>query len=273
MKIGIAPIPTGTSVDIAILAQTVEEIGFESLWVPDQPVLPVDTEVTIPRDWGNIVEPLIALSRASAVTTQLKLGTAIVVVPERSPILLAKEVATLDMYSRGRLVLGVGVGSLKEEAAILGSDFPRRWSQTRESILAMKELWTTEKSEFHGAYYDFPPVYLFPSPSRQPHPPVLLGGNSEKVFSRIVEWGDGWIPIDVSPERIRQGRTEITKLAESKGQDPKSFHISVVGVSPEKEEIDKYEKAGADRVILSLPELNQEDTLSYLQRISKVVLR
>ena len=201
MKIGISTIATDASVDMIVLARRIEELGFESLWLPDQPVLPVDTEKPIPREWGDMVDPLISLSRASAVTSELMLGTAVLVVTERNPVMLAKEVATLDMHSRGRFLFGVGVGSIEEEAMILGSDFPHRWTQAHEAVLAMKELWTKEVSEFHGRYYDFPPVYCFPKPVSQPHPPVILGGYASNVFKRIIAWGDGWIPSVLHPIR------------------------------------------------------------------------
>ena len=201
MKIGISTIATDASVDMIVLARRIEELGFESLWLPDQPVLPVDTEKPIPREWGDMVDPLISLSRASAVTSELMLGTAVLVVTERNPVMLAKEVATLDMHSRGRFLFGVGVGSIEEEAMILGSDFPHRWTQAHEAVLAMKELWTKEVSEFHGRYYDFPPVYCFPKPVSQLHPPVILGGYASNVFKRIIAWGDGWIPSVLHPIR------------------------------------------------------------------------
>ena len=149
-------------------------MGFDSIWVPEQHTLPVEVEKPVPRLWGDIVDPFIALARASAATTTLKLGTAVIVVPARNPITLAKEVATLDMYSRGRVLFGIGVGGLREEGEILGVDFDRRWTHGKEVVEALKELWTKEKSEYHGTYYNFPSVYCFPTPASKPHPPVIL---------------------------------------------------------------------------------------------------
>ena len=129
----------------------------------------------IPRVYADIVDPFIALARASAVTSTIKLGTGICLVPERNPLLLAKEVATLDMYSDGRFLFGIGAGWHREETEIMGGDFSHRWTQTREAILAMKELWTKVESEYHGEYYDFPPVYSFPRPSSARIPVSLVG--------------------------------------------------------------------------------------------------
>ncbi len=273
MHIGIGTIPTAASIDAADLGKRAEELGFESIWAPEQPILPVHTKNPVPREWGDIVDPFIMLARASAATSTLRLGTAVCVVTERNPLSLAKEVATLDMYSCGRVLLGVGTGSLEEEAQMLGSDFPHRWTQAREAVAAMKELWTKEESEFHGRYYDFPPVYCFPKPAQQPHPPILLGGNAPNVFKRIVAYGDGWIPIDVTLERVKEGRAVLDKLAEAAGRDPASIGISVVGLPADHDVIERFAAAGAERAIVSLPTAGKKESFTQLERIARAVLR
>jgi len=280
MDIGISTFPTDYSIDIAKLAQRAEEYGFESLWVPEHSILPVNTESPwpgspdgkIPKVYADIVDPFIALSRASAVTTKLKLGTGICLVPERNPLLLAKEVATLDMYSQGRFLFGIGAGWLREETEIMGGDFAHRWSQTRESILAMKELWTTVGSEYHGKYYDFPPVYSFPRSVQKPHPPVFLGGMAKNVFKRIIDYGDGWMPNRVVPEDVQKGRATLDELAEAAGRDPKSIIVSVFGQQPDADLLMGFEEAGADRVMIRVETANEEDTLKNLHSIAETVL-
>ena len=280
MDIGISTFPTDYSIDIAKLAQRAEEYGFESLWVPEHSILPVNTESPwpgspdgkIPKVYADIVDPFIALSRASAVTTKLKLGTGICLVPERNPLLLAKEVATLDMYSQGRFLFGIGAGWLREETEIMGGDFAHRWSQTREAILAMKELWTTVGSEYHGKYYDFPPVYSFPRSVQKPHPPVFLGGMAKNVFKRIIDYGDGWMPNRVVPEDVQKGRATLDELAEAAGRDPKSIIISVFGQQPDADLLKGFEEAGANRVMIRVETANEEDTLKNLDSIAETVL-
>jgi len=280
MDIGISTFPTDYSIDIAKLAQRAEEYGFESLWVPEHSILPVNTESPwpgspdgkIPKVYADIVDPFIALSRASAVTTKLKLGTGICLVPERNPLLLAKEVATLDMYSQGRFLFGIGAGWLREETEIMGGDLAHRWSQTRESILAMKELWTTVGSEYHGKYYDFPPVYSFPRSVQKPHPPVFLGGMAKNVFKRIIDYGDGWMPNRVVPEDVQKGRATLDELAEAAGRDPKSIIVSVFGQQPDADLLKGFEEAGADRVMIRVETANEEDTLKNLHSIAETVL-
>ena len=186
MEIGILTLNTSESADAAVIGRRAEELGFHSLWVPEHAVVPVHTGESVPELYRHFPDPFVTLSRVSAVTDRLKLGTAVCLVPEHHPLILAKQVASLDMYSGGRFVFGVGSGWLREESEILGVDFRRRWTQTMEAIRAMKELWTGETSEFHGDYYDFPPVYHYPKPVSRPGPPVLLGSRSPKVFERIV---------------------------------------------------------------------------------------
>ena len=172
MKIGIFSFETGYSLDTAVLAKRAEELGFESFWVPEHAVIPVKTarpfagspDGIIPDHYAQIVDPFVALARASAVTQTIKLGTGVCLVPERNPLLLAKEIATLDHFSGGRFIFGIGAGWLQEETEIMGGNFPHRWTQTRDAILAMKELWTKDEAEYHGEYYDFP--LSGPSPSR-----------------------------------------------------------------------------------------------------------
>ena len=136
----------------------------------------------------------------------------------------------------------------------------------------MKALWTNEVSEFHGRYYDFPPLYCFPKPAQQPHPPVLLGGKARNVFKRIVAWGDGWIPIDVTPQEIEAGRATLDRLARVAGRDHTALTISVVGVSAERQVIEQYARAGADRVIVGLEAAGETESLAELERTAAAVL-
>ena len=280
MNIGISTFPTDYSVDIAILAKRAEEIGFESLWVPEHPILPVNasspwpgsSDGVIPKVYADIVDPFVALGRASAVTTTMKLGTGICLVPERNPLLLAKEVATLDMYSGGRFLFGIGAGWHKEETEIMGGDFPHRWTQTKESVLAMKSLWTDVESEYHGDYYDFPPVYSFPRPTQRPHPPVYLGGMARNVFRRVVEWGDGWMPNRVTPDDISAGREKMNRLASDAGRDPSSINISVFGQPADRDLVSALFDAGADRVMIRVETADQDATFAQLDQIAEAVL-
>ena len=275
MRIAFSSIITGESLDVAVLAKTAEGLGYDSFWVGEHPIFPVvnTAEETspygdIPPAMAGMVDAFVALARASGVTQRLKLGTAVLIIPEHNPLRLAKEVATLDHYSGGRVIFGVGAGWLNEETQIMGGDIDHRWGQTRESVLAMKELWTKDEAEFHGKFYDFPAVRSSPKPSQKPHPPVLFGGNTPNVFKRIISLGDGWIPTRVTPEEIKSGREELTEMAVWAGRDPNSLDITIFGVPGEADAIRAYEEAGADRVIVRLPNSVGEAAVAHLEAMA-----
>ena len=271
-NIGITTFPTDYSIDIAVLASKAEETGFDSLWVAEHPVLPVGSETpwpgpggVIPKKYADVADPFVALGRASAVTENLLLGTGICLVPERNPLLLAKEVATLDMYTKGRFLFGIGAGWLEEETDIMGGDFSHRWTQTRESVMAMKELWTTVESEYHGKYYDFPPVYSFPRPVRKHPPPIYLGGHAKNVFKRIVSWGDAWMPNRITPDGIENGKNQLKALCDESGRDVSSIGITVYGATPDPSVVNELFSAGAERVVLTIDSVGEPEALAQLE--------
>jgi probable F420-dependent oxidoreductase len=282
MNVGISvPLPA-YHVDVAMMARKAEELGFESFWCAEHPIIPVHTtsrfpgsaDGIIPESYSHFVDPFVALGRASGVTTTIKLATGIILVPERNPLLLAKEIATLDRLSGGRFLFGIGTGWLREETEIMGGNFDHRWSQAREAILAMKELWTKEEAEFHGTYYKFPPVKSYPKPLQKPHPPVILGGLATNVLRRIVAWGDGWLPNHVTPEQVRESRATLDTLAKEAGRDPASLSISVYGQPADRDLITRFFQAGADRVVVRPPTAKSESEMAAeLERLAAAVLR
>jgi len=281
MNVGISvPLPAYW-VDPGAMAKKAEELGFESFWCAEHPFIPVKTtsrfpgaaDGVIPEAYAHFVDPFVALARASGMTTRIKLATGIVLVPERHPLLLAKEVSTLDLFSGGRFLFGIGAGWLKEETELLGGDFAHRWTQTRESVLAMKELWTKPEAEFHGKYYDFPPVKSNPKPAQRPHPPVLLGGAAKNVLERVVAWGDGWLPNRITPDQLRDSRATLDRLAKDAGRDPGKLTISVHGQPADRGLITRLHEAGATRVIVRPdPVKTDAEMAAQLARIAEAVL-
>jgi probable F420-dependent oxidoreductase len=282
MNIGISvPLPAYL-VDVGFMARKAEELGFESFFCAEHPFIPVHSKSrfpgsedgVIPEAYSHFVDPFVALARASGTTSRIKLGTGIVLVPERHPLLLAKEVSTLDLFSGGRFLFGIGAGWLREETEIMGGDFDHRWTQTRESILAMKELWTKTEAEFHGKYYDFPPVRSYPKPAQKPYPPVLLGGGAKKVLERVVAWGDGWLPNHITPDQLRESRATLDRLARDAGRDPSAITITVHGQPADRDMIKRFLDAGANRVLVRPPTVKTEAEMgAALTRIAETVLR
>lgn len=155
----------------------------------------------------------------------------------------------------------------------MGGDFEHRWTQTRDAIMAMKALWATDEAEYHGRYYDFPPVRSFPKPAQKPHPPIVLGSiTSRQVFQRIVAWGDGWMPVGVSLEEMKRGREALNQLAAQAGRDPRSIQIVAFFAPPDPEALQAFEEAGADAALVALETAGEKEALATLEEIAQKVL-
>lgn len=283
MSVGVVvPLPAYT-IDPAFIAKKAEELGFEALWYHDHPILPVhsaspfpSTGGEIPWTYGHFTEPYMALAMASAVTTKIKLATGITLVPERNPLILAKEISVLDRHSNGRFIFGVGTGWNREETTIMGGDFDHRWSQTREALAVLKELWTKEEPEFHGRYYDFPPVYSYPKPVQKPYPPILIGGNAPNVLQRVARHADGWMPVNPSPVEVERSRKILDTLAAEQGRDPASLIIAPFGlpVGATRNEVDSLLNAGAERVSVWPEHCDTEKEMGdQLERMAEALVR
>ena len=280
MEIGITMFVTQSSIHVSDLARYCEDFGFESLWLPEHSVIPVQTtspwggaaDGTIPDWYYECTDPFVSLAHASAVTENLKLGTGICLVPERNPIVLAKEIATLDHYSNGRFLFGIGSGWLKEETELFGVKFADRVNVMYESIQAMKQLWTQEESEYNGQFINFPPVISRPKPVQKPHPPIYVGGKAKKVFQRVVDWGDGWMPNRISPDEVAKGRQEIDRIAMEQSKNPADFSVSVFGQPPDKELLKAFEESGADRVMIRFEGSSHSEVLRALENIATDIL-
>ncbi len=291
MDIGIALLMTQHDFNTIDLARLVEDVGFESLWAPEHGIIPVDFKVDpplgqqggVPRFYteggiNHIVDPLIFLAGAATVTKKIKLGTGICLVPERNPIRLAKEVATLDQISGGRFLFGVGAGWLRGESEILGVDFPHRWKQTREYVNVMKELWTTDITEFHGEYIDFPPLVCSPKPVQKPHPPIFVGGELESAARRIANYGDGWLPRARNtsqyqdPDKLSGARKHIEGMMTARDRDASNFNITMWDALPDREMTRRFAAAGANRVVHMLNTTDEKSAREAIERVAEAVL-
>ncbi len=280
MKIGSSMGATEELGDFGVVARKIEELGFDSVWLSEHPVIPVHhnskypgtPDGSIPERMTRGVNPLIALARASSTTENLGLGTGVNLVTEHNPLDLGKQISTLDFYSGGRFMFGVGTGWFREESEIMGADFDHRWTQAREYVLAMKELWTKAEAEFHGRYVDFPPVYCYPKPAQKPHPPVYLGGNAKNVLQRVVRWAEGWIPIGIQPDDVKAARATIAELCDSAERDPDSIGITVHSQPPDKDLVKRFEEAGAERVLIRAGAADQEGAMNELEELAAQVL-
>ena len=271
MKFGVIMFPTDYAIGPAELARAVEERGFESLFFPEHTHIPTSRRTPwpggaeLPRDYSHTLDPFVALAAAAAVTESLRIGTGICLVVERDPITLAKEVASLDFLSGGRFLFGIGGGWNLEEMENHGTDPAQRWKVLRERILAMKAIWTQDEAEFHGRFVNFDSIWSWPKPVQEPHPPILVGGDGPHTLQRVVEYGDGWMPIPgLGQAPLSERIAELSRLAAEVGRGP--IPVSVYGTLPRPEVIQHYAEAGVERCIFWLPSAPAEEVLSFLDR-------
>ncbi len=220
----------------------------------------------LPKKYSHTHDPFVALSFAVAATKKLLVGTGICLIPERDPIVTAKCVASLDRLSGGRFVFGIGGGWNVEEMENHGARYETRFKMMRERILAMKALWTQEEASFHGEFVDFGPSWSWPKPAQRPHPPILLGGETDYSLRRIVEYCDGWIPRPVGDFTAKGAVERLRRMAETKGRDPKSLMISVFRAPADKAALAEYRTAGIDEALLEIPDSSREEILQLLDR-------
>jgi probable F420-dependent oxidoreductase len=284
MKIGMlclctAGAGTDDTADPVTLARKCERLGFDSFFLSEHPVFPVDVRTphpvlpTIPESYAYFPDPFVCLAMVAQATTRLKVGAGVILVPERDPIVTAKEVASLDHYCGGRFIFGVGAGWVREETLIMGVDFEKRWLITCEYIRAMKELWTNDGATFEGKWCSFPPVRSYPKPRQKPHPPILIGAQGNRALGNVIAVGDGWMPVNYTPAQLAGYLDRLRNMCAAAGRDFNSIEITIMR-PPEGDPrrlVREYEAAGAHRILLtsdglSLSPLAAEHELETLVR-------
>jgi probable F420-dependent oxidoreductase len=287
MDVGLLLIATAHTGDLPALARRAEEVGFESLWIPDHPVIPIKTTTPfpfasgLPEHYGRWVDPFVALTVAAAATTRLKLATGICLLPERQPLLTAKVVASLDYYSRGRVILGVGAGWLKEETEAMGTAFRSRWRRLRETVEALRVLWRESEATYEGELVRFPAVRCDPKPVQPGGPPILLGGHGPKVYPRLARTYDGWCPIIDDPSSFAREVAKLRTVLQGAGRDPAAFQLSPFvdprGGSLSIDVLKAYRDAGASRVVLfsqaAAAEMADGQAAAWIERTAPIVER
>jgi probable F420-dependent oxidoreductase len=272
MLVGAFYFPTDYGINIGELAGALEERGFESLFVCEHTHIPVSRRTPfpgggdLPKRYKHTHDPFVALSFAAAATQRLKLGTGIALMPQRDPIITAKSVASLDQLSNGRFLFALGGGWNVEEMENHGAHYQSRFKLLRERVLAMKALWSQEKAEFHGEFVNFDPVWLYPKPKQQPHPPIYLGGETDHTVRRVVEFCDGWFPRARGDWEPKSAVARLRKAAVDAGRDPDSLTVTVFNAPADQKKLAPYREAGIDRVLFEVPDLSRDDILRVLDR-------
>ena len=266
-----------------ILAREAEAHGFESLFFPEHTHIPASRRSPwpggreLPQEYWHTHDPFVSLTMAASVTSTLKVGTGIALVTERDPILMAKQAATLDHLSDGRLLLGIGAGWNAEEMEHHGVAYQHRWKVLRERVLAMRALWTEEEAEFHGEFVDFDKSWAYPKPKQPGGPPVLMGASSKYVYRRIAEYCDGWFPIYQDADRAQasgavdyaDGIARTRAAWDEAGRDGAPT-FTIFGVGPQPDAVERLIATGFDRVIFALPSADADTVLPMVEKYAAI---
>ena len=261
------------------LATTAERCGIESLWTVEHVAIPVkhlpypgSKDGQMPGgDNVAIPDPLIPLAYVAAITKTIKLATGILILPQRHPIYTAKEVATLDLLSGGRTILGIGSGWMKEEFEALGIDFHKRGAMTDEAILAMRALWKEGVSSFEGKHFKFGPLHSNPKPVRH-DVPIHVGGHSEAAARRAGRYGDGFFPTVVNPEKLKPLFELVRTEAQKAHRDPDKIEFTCMG-SMKMDNLKALEELGVSRIVMMPPSSNPEALSKSLEKFQQEVIR
>lgn len=270
MRLGITSFCIDRSMPPAELARAIEARGFSSLFLPEHTHLPVgaDTPPALVEgveveEYRRSLDPLVALATAASVTERLALGTGVVLVAQHDPIVLAKQIATLDHLSGGRVVFGMGFGWNRAEAADHGVPFARRRHVARDHALCMQALWSQEQASYHGPFVDLEPCWSWPKPVQQPRVTTLIGGGpTAAVFEAVAEYADGWMPVGGSG--MAEALPRLHRAAEQFGRDPATLRVVPFGTIPTAGKLDHYRSLGIDEVVLRVPAGPADEMLPVL---------
>jgi probable F420-dependent oxidoreductase len=265
MDFGVAYFATHDAVPPGDLARLVEERGQESLFFAEHSHIPSSRETPypeggeLPRKYLHTYDLFVTLMAAAATTTKLRVGSGISLVIERDPIHTAKEVASIDVLSGGRLEFGVGAGWNREEMANHGTDPRTRMALLQERVEAMKAIWTEDEASYHGKFVNFDRIWSWPKPAQRPHPPVIVGGNGPTVLDRVLAFGDAWMP-NYTPEGILDRAAELRQRAD------RPIEPMIIGVPADPGVLEEFEKAGFRRALHWLPSAGRGPVERALER-------
>jgi probable F420-dependent oxidoreductase len=274
MRVGVFHFPTDYGIEIGELASAVEARGFESLFVCEHTHIPVSRRSPfpsggeLPKRYKHTHDPFVALSFAAAATRTLRIGTGICLVPQHDPIVTAKSVASLDQLSGGRFEFAIGGGWNVEEMANHGARYETRFKLLRERVLATKALWTEDEAQFHGELVSFDPVWMYPKPKQRPHPPILLGGETDHTLRRVVEFCDGWFPRARGEFDAKAAVARLKRVATDARRDPASLTITVFNAPADRAALASYRDAGIYRALLHVPDLARGEAIRELDKLA-----
>ena len=277
MHIGVMIFDTDYSMPVNELAIALEERSFESLFVPEHTHIPASREsawpggANLPKVYWHTFDPFVSLSFAAAATKNLKVGTGICLLPQRDTIVAAKLVASLDRMSEGRFLFGIGGGWNKEEMGHHGVAYTERFARMEEQVAAMKGLWQEEEFGYQGEYVKFTPSWAHPKPVQTPHPPILLGGETDYTLRRVVKYCDGWLPRARHGFDAAANMTRLHEMADSVGRSMETLSVTVFGAPGDRATLASYQEAGVERALLGLPSADKDVVLPMLDKFQELL--
>ena len=272
MKIGVYIFPTEYSISIVDLGCELEDRDFESLFVPEHTHIPASRKTPfpsgglLPKEYSHTLDPFVALAAVAARTKKLRIGTGICLLTERDPIVTAKIVASLDQVSNGRFELGLGAGWNAEEMENHGTTYEHRFQIMVDRTKAMQAIWMEDEAKYLGKFVEFDPIWSWPKPLQKPHPPILLGGETEHTLRRVVDFADGWFPRGSKLSNPKSAMDQLRYHAEKAGRDFGSLAVTVFRGLPEEAYLEECEAAGIYRVLLPLPSEDSDTVLPLLDK-------
>jgi probable F420-dependent oxidoreductase len=278
MKFGVHVFPTEHSIQPDELAKAAEDRGLDSAWFSEHTHIPVSFlqnpvgRSSLPDCYWQTYDLFVAMTAAALATSTIKIASGVSLLIEHHPINLAKGMATIDLISRGRLILGIGAGWLEPEMADHGVAYRTRFKLLKEQIQAIKEIWTTDESEFHGSFVNFDKMKQYPKPHQRPHPPIIMGGEGAKAIECAAELCDGWAPWQLEWPQAKEAIAELRKQASEHGRDPDSLELSIFEKTiPDEQTRTDMEAAGIGTIILTLYGQSREEALPKLDGLAKIL--
>lgn len=271
MLFGGAMFFTAYSMSASELAQALEARGFESVWAPEHSHIPASRKSPfpgggdLPQPYYDAMDPFVVLAAASSVTKTIKLGTGVLLVQQRDPIQTAKLVASIDQVSQGRFLFGIGGGWNRDEMENHGTDYKTRFQRVRESVEAMKEIWTKPQAEYHGEIVKFDPIVANPKPVQKPYPPIHVGGAFPQGARRAIRYGDGWIPTAGRLD-LAEALPKFHDMVREAGRDPASIEVTSFGHPADLDKVKRLADLGVTRVVPMFPPAKADTVLPLIDQ-------
>jgi probable F420-dependent oxidoreductase len=273
---GVEIFPTDYSIRPDEFAAAAEERGFTSVFLPEHTHIPASRRTPfpmggeLPKEYSHVHDLLIAMTAAAMATKRVKIGAGVCLMTEHDPIHLAKQVASLDALSNGRVILGIGAGWNAEEMEDHGVPFKKRWRVTGERVKAMKRIWREDAAEFHGDFVNFDAIWCWPKPAQAGGPPVWMGSLSEKSLERVVDYCEGWMPVEAPIGALEKRLHKLRELADRAGRKFESIELAIAVFGPKVETCKRLSELGFTHIILSVPCVAREKALKRLDELAAI---